>query len=188
LVLYGVTWTFELLGLLRQRGYLLFWDDQDLWITTSHRGLLRWRGDLLCCDPPTNPRPVRVASCISAHGSSAAGCVVSRYVWATMSAASWVFGIMLPCTSTDINDKLRFHVKLLLSPWSTLLNWEPHIWVPSFVGMGAACRAKHSPARTWYTGCRPSFFELLPNLIQVEILTMKCILVSHDHVPGCMRG
>jgi hypothetical protein len=24
LVLYGVTWTFELLGLLRQRGYLLF--------------------------------------------------------------------------------------------------------------------------------------------------------------------
>jgi hypothetical protein len=47
-------------------------------------------------------------------GSPGFGCIVYRYVYAATSAASGVFGIMLPYSSTDRKDELRFLEGFLL--------------------------------------------------------------------------
>jgi hypothetical protein len=57
---------------------------------------------------PTILNPCNDALCICSLGSPGLGRVVYRYVCAATSAASGVFGIILPCSSTGRKDESRF--------------------------------------------------------------------------------
>jgi hypothetical protein len=74
---------------------------------------------------PTSLNPCSVARCMCSLGSPGFGCVVYRYVCAATSAASGVFGIMLPCSSTDRKDESRFLERFLLSELSRFSTHEP---------------------------------------------------------------
>jgi hypothetical protein len=108
-------------GLLQRRGDLLCCGDLDLWVSTSHQGLLRWCGDLLGCGvtslsssvAPTNLRPARAERYIFSRGSLA-----------TTIAASSVFGMVVLRAMTDMYDKSKFCARLFLSPGVTLSSWE----------------------------------------------------------------
>jgi hypothetical protein len=69
--------------------------------------------------------PFNAALCICSLGSPGLGRVVSRYAWAATNAASGVFGMMFPCSSTDRKDESRFLEMLCLSEYSRLSYLEP---------------------------------------------------------------
>jgi hypothetical protein len=58
-------------------------------------------------------------------GSPRFGCVVNRYACASTSAALGVFGMMLPCSSTDKKDESRFLERFLLSECSRFSTRKP---------------------------------------------------------------
>jgi hypothetical protein len=58
-------------------------------------------------------------------GSPGFGCVVNIYACAATSAASGVFGMMLPCSSTDKKDESRFLEGFLISECSRFSTREP---------------------------------------------------------------
>jgi hypothetical protein len=58
-------------------------------------------------------------------GSPGLGRVVYRYVCAATSAASGVFGIILPCSSTNRKDESRFLERFRLSECSRFLTLDP---------------------------------------------------------------
>jgi hypothetical protein len=103
------------------------------------RGLLWRRGDLDLCVPllrcasssfavnllPTILSPCSAAWCICSLGSPGLGRVVYRYVCAATSATSGVFGMMLPCSSTNRKDESRFLERHCLSECSRFSNLDP---------------------------------------------------------------
>jgi hypothetical protein len=60
----------------------------------------------------------------SIEASPGLGRVVYIYVCAATSAASGVFGMMLPCSSTDRKDESRFLERLCLSEYSRFSNLD----------------------------------------------------------------
>jgi hypothetical protein len=70
---------------------------------------------------PINLNPCSIARCMCSLGSHGVVRVVYRYAYASTSAASGVFGMMLPRLSTDKKDESRF----LLSEYSRLSTCEP---------------------------------------------------------------
>jgi hypothetical protein len=60
-------------------------------------------------------------------GSPGFGCVVYKYVCAATSAASGVFGMMLPCSSTDRKDESTFLERFRLSECSRFSTCEPRL-------------------------------------------------------------
>jgi hypothetical protein len=70
-------------------------------------------------------RPCSAARCIYSIGSPGLGRVVYRYVCAATSAASSIFGMMFPCSSTDRKDESRFLERLCLSECSRFSNLDP---------------------------------------------------------------
>jgi hypothetical protein len=69
--------------------------------------------------------PFNAALCICFLGFPGLGRVVSRYACAATSAASGVFGMMLPCLSTDRKDESRFLDMLCLFEYSRFSYLEP---------------------------------------------------------------
>jgi hypothetical protein len=76
---------------------------------------------------PTNLNPYSVARCMCSLGSPGFGCVVYIYVCATTSAALGVFGMMLPCSSTDRKDDSRFLERFCLSECSRFSTRESRL-------------------------------------------------------------
>jgi hypothetical protein len=74
---------------------------------------------------PTILNPCSAARCICSLGSPRLGCVMYRYVCAATSAASSVFGMILPCSSTDRKDESRFLERLRLSECSRFSTLDP---------------------------------------------------------------
>jgi hypothetical protein len=62
--------------------------------------------------------PCSAARCICSLGSPGLGRIVYRYVCAATNTASGVFGMILPCSSTDRKDDSRFLERLRLSEYS----------------------------------------------------------------------
>jgi hypothetical protein len=83
------------------------------------RPLLRYASSSLAVNLlPTILNPCSAAQCICSLGHPGLGRVVYRYVCASTSAASSVFGIILPCSSTDRKDESRFLERFRLSECS----------------------------------------------------------------------
>jgi hypothetical protein len=74
-------------------------------------------------------------------GSPGFGCVVYKYVCAAMSAALGVFGMILPCSSTDRKDESRFLERFCLSECSRLPTREPRLLCLLLFVCGALLRA-----------------------------------------------
>jgi hypothetical protein len=89
----------------------------------------------------TNLNPCNSAPCMCSLGSPGVGCVVYRYVCAATSAASGVFGMILPRSSTDKKDESRFLERFLLSECSRLLTHEPCLLYLSLFVCDALLRA-----------------------------------------------
>jgi hypothetical protein len=77
---------------------------------------------------PTILNPCNTARCICSLGSPGLGRVVYRYVCAATSAASGVFGMILPCSSTDRKDESRFRERFHLSECSRFSTLDPCMW------------------------------------------------------------
>jgi hypothetical protein len=77
---------------------------------------------------PTILNPCSAARRICSLGSPGLGRVVYRYVCAATSAASSVFGIILPCSSTDRKDESRFLDRFCLSECSRFSTLDPCLW------------------------------------------------------------
>jgi hypothetical protein len=74
---------------------------------------------------PTILNPCNAARCICSLGSPRLGHVVYRYVCAATSAASGVFGMMLPYSSTDRKYELRFLEMFRISVYSRFSTLNP---------------------------------------------------------------
>jgi hypothetical protein len=113
---FGLLWCFgdddlDRQLLLRRRGLLWRCDDLGLCVP-----LLRYASSSLVVNLlPTILNPCSAARCICSLGSPGLGRVVYIYVCAATSAACGVFGMILPCSSTDRKDESRFMEKLCLS-------------------------------------------------------------------------
>jgi hypothetical protein len=77
---------------------------------------------------PTILNPCSAARCICSLGCPRLGRIVYRYVCAATSAASGVFGMILPCSSTHRKDESRFLERLRLSECSRFSTLDPCLW------------------------------------------------------------
>jgi hypothetical protein len=133
-------WETGIFGFLRALGFCSTLDgDLDHWLLLLRWGLLWWCGDLGLCIPllrcassslavnlfPTNLNPGNAARCMCSLVSPRFGCIVYKYVCAATSAASGIFGMMLPCSSTDKKDESRFLERFRLSECSRFSTREP---------------------------------------------------------------
>jgi hypothetical protein len=91
--------------------------------------LLRYASSSLAVNLlPTILSPCNASRCICSLGSPGLGRVVYRYVCAATSAALVVFGITLPCSSTNRKDESRFLEMFHLSEYSRFSTLDPCLW------------------------------------------------------------